>query len=421
MVNSMNSNFFEEIRIPELPKTTHNQDHLSQGEIRLGTIIRVTNEAIFIDAEISKDIVVPQKDLSELDNNFLDSLSPGDEINFYIEHVPDGEANPVASISKVLKEKDWEHATKQLQSGEPIDLKIVDQNRGGLIAAFGQLRGFIPNSHIPELKNISQSDKATEYKRRTIGTTLSLLVIDADKECNRLIFSAKMGRDNQLSQQIGEFKIGEKITGRVINLVKFGAFVDLGNGINGLIHISELSWQRINHPSEVVSVGDEVTVRIQEIEQARTRVSLSRKAFLPNPWDSIEARYKVGDLVEGMVTTIRGFGIFIQLAAGVEGLLHQSESSGDGLVSSLNSSKPGDKLLVRITSIQPDQQRIGLSLEQVTMEEQLTWMMHKENHQQAVKRQPKSIGKNSPKSTMDRIVSHGMKRDFKTDPSEETS
>ncbi|MBC8505027.1 MAG: S1 RNA-binding domain-containing protein [Chloroflexi bacterium] len=368
----------QNLKTEEIART---QTKLSPGEIRQGTIIRITNEAIFVDAGTPQDIIVPRKDFITLDDEFLDGLAPGDQINIYIKHIPEGGANPIASMSKGIKDEAWKNAEIQLHSGKPIDLKIVDQNRGGLIAAFGQLRGFLPNSHIPELKSDSQSEQAIEFKRRKVGTTLSLLVVEADKERNRLILSAKTGRDDQLSQCLGDLKIGETITGQVVNLVKFGAFVDLGSGINGLVHISELSWQRIKRPSEVVSIGDEVTVQIKAIDLERKRISLSRKALQPNPWDTIEDRYKVGNLVEGVVTTVRGFGVFIELAAGVEGLLHQSEFSGDSLINLHDSNKPGDKLLVRITNIQPDQQRIGLSLQQVSLDEQLSWMMHKNDNQ----------------------------------------
>ncbi len=388
MVNSMSSVPLEDIqtsptRVQNLKteEIARTQTKLSPGEIRQGTIIRITNEAIFVDAGTPQDIIVPRKDFITLDDEFLDGLAPGDQINIYIKHIPEGGANPIASMSKGIKDEAWKNAEIQLHSGKPIDLKIVDQNRGGLIAAFGQLRGFLPNSHIPELKSDSQSEQAIEFKRRKVGTTLSLLVVEADKERNRLILSAKTGRDDQLSQCLGDLKIGETITGQVVNLVKFGAFVDLGSGINGLVHISELSWQRIKRPSEVVSIGDEVTVQIKAIDLERKRISLSRKALQPNPWDTIEDRYKVGNLVEGVVTTVRGFGVFIELAAGVEGLLHQSEFSGDSLINLHDSNKPGDKLLVRITNIQPDQQRIGLSLQQVSLDEQLSWMMHKNDNQ----------------------------------------
>ncbi len=276
------------------------------------------------------------------------------------------------------KDKDWDTAESYLQSNIPVEQKIIDQNKGGLLVEFGNLQGFLPNSQIPELKNISQSKQAFEFKRRMIGTTMRILIIDVDRPRDRLIFSAKFGRDEQTHSQLAGLNVGQTMSVRVVNLAKFGAFVDLGRGINGLVHISELSWQRINHPSEIVKIGDEITVTIKEIDLERNRVSLSRKAYLPNPWTGIEDRYKVGDLVEGQVTSIRPFGIFLQLAAGVDGLLHQSEYSTDGQENLQDTAKAGDKILVRIVSIQPAQQRISLSLQQVSMEEQLTWNMHRD-------------------------------------------
>ncbi len=304
------------------------------------------------------------------------------QTQIYPEETRRGETDRTKSIIVGSKDEDWNNAELYLQSGEPVELKIIDQNRGGLIAALGQLRGFLPNSQIPELRNTSQGEQALAFKRRMIGTMLPLLIIEVDKERNRLICSAKTGQEDFHTHRLDGLSVGQTISGRIVNLVKFGAFVDIGRGINGLIHISELSWQRISHPSEVVSVGDEVTVKIQQIDPERDRINLSLKELQPNPWFSIQDRYKVGDLIEGVVTSVRPFGIFIELAAGVEGLLHQSEFSDDNLISSQHISQPGEKLLVRITSIQPDQQRIGLSLQQVTMEEQLTWLMHKDSIRQ---------------------------------------
>jgi len=323
-----------EIQNLEKEKINQTRSLITPRETQPATITKTTSETIFVEEEISRG-EGPQED-------------------------------------------DWRKAASLLHSGEALELKIVDQNRGGLIAAFGGLRGFVPNSYIAELDHLGRGEQADAFKRRKIGTTLALLVIEADKERNRLIFSAKLNQGDTIAQRLADLKVGETITGQVVNLVKFGAFVDLGNGVNGLVHISELSWQRINHPSEVVSIGDEVAVEVQEIDLERQRVYLSCKTLLPNPWSSITERYQVGDLVEGVVTSMHRFGVFLQLAAGVEGLLHQSEFSGDGFIASPDSIKPGDKLLVRIASIEPDQQRISLSLQQVTLEEQLTWMMHKD-------------------------------------------
>ncbi len=286
--------------------------------------------------------------------------------------------NPVAHLDNGDKDSDWDRAESYLESNQPIELKIIDQNKGGLLVAFGQLRGFLPNSYIPEIKNISQSKEAFEIKRRMIGTMMQLLIIEVERKRNRLIFSARIGQEEKPKHQLAGLSVGQTLSGRIVNLVKFGAFVDLGRGINGLIHISELSWQRINHPSDLVRIGDEITVIVQEIDHERNRVSLSHKALQPNPWISIEERYKIGDLVEGQITSIQPFGIFLKLAAGVEGLLHQSEFSDNGQIPIQDSAKTDDKLLVRIINIQPEQQRINLSLQQVTMEEQLSWMMYKD-------------------------------------------
>lgn len=380
------------------PKRGETQQLLAPGSLREGTITRIRDEAIFLDVGASSEAVVPRKDFIKLGEERLSKLSPGDKVTAYIDYVPDGNGNPYASIShniesdegdeteegdevnevdEVDKGGDWELARRRQQSGDPIELKIIDQNRGGLIAAFGELEAFIPNSHIPDLQGEYGSDLFQKIKREKIGSELRVCVIEADEDQNRLILSAKKPRQKRSTKELEQLQVGQTVTGQIVNLVKFGAFVDLGVGSNGLIHISEISWQRINHPSEVFNVGDEVTVLIQEVDLERERISLSRRALEANPWDTIEERYKVGDLVEGVVTSVRRFGAFVKLGAGVEGLLHKSELPLDGELPPQDTLQSGEEVLVRVTKIQPNQQRIALSLQQVALEEQLSWKMHK--------------------------------------------
>ena len=272
------------------------------------------------------------------------------------------------------KDDDWVAAQSYLQNGEILELKIVEQNRGGLIVKFGQLQGFIPNSQIPNLA----SGNHDTLKKRKVGSLMPVAVIEADKKRNRLIFTAKLDAQEYSGNQWAQgFEVGQILTGRIINLVEFGAFADIGNGINGLIHISELAWRRVTDPAEVVKVDETVKVRIQEIDYKRRRISLSRKAVRPNPWIDIKKRYRIGDLVEGVVTTEQRFGFFVELGAGVEGLLHRSEIPFGGSILGPEDVIPGEKILLRITNIEARQQRISLSLQLVTIEEQISWLMHR--------------------------------------------
>lgn len=272
------------------------------------------------------------------------------------------------------KDDDWVAAESYLKNGEILELKIIEQNRGGLIVKFGQLQGFIPNSQIP---NLAPGNHDT-LKGRKVGSIMPVAVIEADKKRNRLIFTAKLDSQEYSSNHWAQgLEVGQILTGKIINLVEFGAFADLGNGVTGLIHISELAWRHITDPAEVIKVGEMVKVRIQKIDRQRQRISLSRKAMRSNPWIDIEKRYRIGDLVEGVVTTEQRFGFFVELGAGVEGLLHRSEIPFGGSILGPESIVPGEKIILRITNIEAQQQRISLSLQLVTVEEQISWLMYR--------------------------------------------
>ena len=375
---------------------------LQSGDILDGTITRIKEEAIFVDVGASYDAVIPQKEFNKLDQDTLDRFAPGDTIKICIKHVPKGGGNPFAYIHVdgrdrdrdsgsaegeeaddvvVEAEDDWERAKAYLQSGEILSLEISKQNRGGLIARLGSLEGFIPNSHLPGLSQRGKTNDAKELKMQKIGTRMDLRVIEVNKDRRRLILSAKKGIEDseERSDVLENLEVGQTVSGKVVNLVDFGAFVDLGGGVNGLIHISELAWQHLAHPSDLLAVGDQVEVKVQKIERDRNRISLSRKALCSNPWSSIEERYQKGDLVEGVVTTVRKFGAFVRLAAGVEGLLHKSEMQLGPSMEPKDVFQPGDEALLRITSVDPEQERIGLSQQQVSLEERLSWTMYKKH------------------------------------------
>jgi small subunit ribosomal protein S1 len=412
-------------------QTSIKQVPLESGDIRDGTITRIKEEAIFVDVGATYDAVIPQKEFKKLDQDTLDSFSPGDTITICIKHVPKGGGNPFAyieddgherdgvpedveeadeqgdeerveeSVEEKNLEDDWERARTYLQSGEKLSLEITKQNRGGLIAKLGNLEGFIPNSHLPSLPHRGQHEKAQELKKQKIGETMELRVIEVDRGRNRLILSAKDDADNRAEKNdvLDNLDVGQTVSGKVVNLVDFGAFVDLGGGVNGLIHISELAWQHLEHPSDLLDVGDQVEVKIQKIERDRNRISLSRKALCSNPWVSIEERYQVGDLVEGVVTTVRKFGAFVRLAAGVEGLLHKSEMELAPGMEPKDDFQAGDEVLLRITSVDPSQERIGLSQQQVSLEERLSWTMHKKHEPPAQNDGPSpALGTDTPVS-----------------------
>lgn len=268
----------------------------------------------------------------------------------------------------------WSLLAAHQQSEEPITVQVVALNRGGLIAEFRRLRGFIPNSHIPGVSGDPLSETNQQRKEQLIGETLSVLVLEANAATQRLIFSARPPQPKRLE----DLQTGQIVSGTVVNLTAFGVFVDIGCPVNGLVHISEIAWQRVRHPADVLHPGERVTAQVQQVDLQRQRFSLSIKALKPNPWQGIEERYKTGDLVEGVITAKRRFGYFVRLAAGVEGLLHISEiPPGDTLLTAPDFS-PGEKILTRVVAVEPEKHRLSLSLQQVSIEEQISWLLHRQ-------------------------------------------
>jgi small subunit ribosomal protein S1 len=199
-------------------------------------------------------------------------------------------------------------------------------------------------------------------------------VLEVDQNQSRLLFSERDAKQDRRSRRLEELEEGQVISGNVVNIVDFGAFIDL-DGIDGLIHISELDWERIDHPSEVVSVGEEVEVKVMEVDADRERVSLSRKARLPSPWQKVQEKYKPGDLVRGTVNNVRDFGAFVEIPEGVVGLVHVSEIGFGGSGNPKELVKRGDTVLCRIVDIEPEKERMSLSMQRVTYEEQIAWMV----------------------------------------------
>lgn len=372
----------------EVNTTTQKFEHLlsdyeyerpRKGQFLEGEIIRIEDETIFIDVGTKRTAVVSRKDINNLNEEWLENLEKGDQLPVYVVHTPSGEGDLMVSISKGLEQRDWKRAERYFSSGETLTLEAVDLNKGGLVVEFGNINGFVPNSHIPDLQNVRNRERINARKMEVVGSQLPLKVIEVDRDRNRLILSAKAAKKETRLQRLQELKTRDVIKGSVVNIVNYGAFVDL-NGITGLIHISELSWHHVKHPSEVLDLGEEIEVMIKNVDLERERISLSHKALMPNPWDSIKKKYSSDDLVEGVVTQIKGFGAFVMLPVGVEGLIHVSQMDGnpEDLLTI------GEKVLVRIVAIDSQRERINLSLNQVLSEEHFSWLMQTEEEKENV-------------------------------------
>jgi len=252
-----------------------------------------------------------------------------------------------------------------------------------LLVAFENLRGFIPNSHIPAIRRGTSTQLAGEIKSEMIGKTLPVKVIEVDQKERRLVFSARVVQKGQRLKRLNEIEIDSVVKSRVVNIVDFGVFVDL-DGVDGLVHKSEIDWERIPHPSKIFKVGDEIEVKIIGIDKEKERVSLSRKILLPNPWLKHAEKFQVGDLVEGLVVSVLDFGAFIELTEGLQGLVHVSEIGYANAEDPKAVVKKGDPVLVKIMSIEPDRERISLSMRRVPISDQMEWIMNLEDASEGV-------------------------------------
>ncbi len=366
-------------------------DHQSPqaGQILQATIIQIDKDGILVDVGIKRDALIPAKDLVKINQTILDGLSPGTQIPVYVIGQSDENGELQLSLSKGLENQIWEKAEHCLQDGAVLNLEVLGHNRGGLIVRFDTLRGFIPYSLVPSLQGVRNPKRAEAIKNGLIGKPLAVKAVEIDRSLNRLIFSAQAAHEEAVHNRLADLKKGQVLTGKVVKIVDFGAFVDLQD-VDGLIHISQLSWKKTQHPSELVKIGDEIEVKVIDVDVEKQRVSLSRKALLPGPWQTIQDELKSGDYVEGVVTRLVDFGAFVKLPMGVEGLVHTSQI---GYASSQNPQgaiKPGDKVLLKVLDVNPERKRVALSMRQVPLEKQFAWAMDTEEIETKAEPQPKA-------------------------------
>jgi small subunit ribosomal protein S1 len=354
-------------------------DHQSPqaGQILQATIIQTDKDGILVDVGIKRDILIPAKDLVKIEQATLDSLSAGSQIPVYVLGQSDENGDLQLSLSKGLENQIWEKVEHDMKEGTVLDLDVLGHNRGGLIVRFETLRGFIPYSLVPALQGVRNPKRAEAIKNGLIGKPISVKVVEMDRTLNRLIFSAQAAHEEVTRDRLAELKKGQVVTGKVVKLVDFGAFVDL-NGVDGLVHISQLSWKKTQHPSELVKIGDEIEVKVIDVDVERQRVSLSRKALLPGPWQTIQDELKAGDYIEGVVTRLVDFGAFVKLPMGVEGLVHTSQIGYASTQNPQDAIKPGDKVLLKVLDVNPERKRVALSMRQVPLEKQFSWAMEAE-------------------------------------------
>jgi small subunit ribosomal protein S1 len=343
-----------------------------RGQILTGEILSVDENEVMVDVGLKRDAVVPRQDLERLEDGILEALERGAMVDVYVMQPWGYDGDLVVSINKALQQAEWQRFKDLLDGGEVIEAEVAGHNKGGLLVDCGFLTGFVPQSHVVSIPRSTSGEDLARAKSDLVGETLTLKVIEIDRQRNRLVLSERKARSAVRRARMAELEEGQVVDGRVTALVDFGAFVDIG-GVEGLIHVSKLDRGYVKDPGEVLSVGDEVTVLVDRVNVEHERISLNREALLPDPWETIDEHHQEGDLVTGTVVRIADFGVFVALPAGITGLLHKSQMSNYGpqpeeLV------RPGDEILVRIISIDHQRKRVGLSLDAVTAEEQEAWM-----------------------------------------------
>jgi small subunit ribosomal protein S1 len=345
-----------------------------RGEILAGEILRIDEDVVFIDVGAKRDAIVPYHEVAELAEDFFDDLSRGDQVPVYVIRTPRGDEELLVSLEKGLQQQDWQKAARLMADEQMVECEVIGHNKGGLLVQFGRVSGFVPNSHIPALRHLHDSRERVSFKGKQVGQMMALKIIEVSHPSERLVFSAKEAQAELRRQRMQALNVGDVVNGRVVNLTKYGAFIDLG-GVDGLLHISQMAWSNPEHPSDILSIGDEIEVLIDTIDEERERIGLNHKALLPTPFGEFADEHEIGDMIEGTVTSVVHFGAFVKVADNVEGLIHISELS-DAMVQDPEAIvQSNDEVLVRIINIEPDEERLGLSLDQVTVDEQVEWMM----------------------------------------------
>jgi len=359
-----------------LPVEDWDYQRPTRGQLRSGVILSIGEQEIVVDVGAKRDGIVPFADMQRLGAEALAELSVGQEVPVYVLRPEDQDGNLLISLYLARQEQSWERARQLAESGEVWEAPIIGYNKGGLVVPVDDLRGFVPASQVPGFpRGLSPEERMHRLSTR-VGKTLQVKVIEINRRKRRLILSSTAAQGQYRKQTrerlLSDLREGEVRRGRISSLCSFGAFVDLG-GADGLIHLSELSWQRVRHPKEVVHVGDEVEVYVMHLDQEQNRIGLSLKRLQPEPWALVEDKYELGQLVEGVVTNVVEFGAFAEIEEGIEGLIHLSELSEAPVTHPREVVKKGDLLLLRIIRIDVRRRRLGLSLKRVLESEWATW------------------------------------------------
>ncbi len=346
---------------------------LRRGDVVDGVVVRVDRDEVLVDIGVKSEAIVPASETGAPYGDPTRLLKVGDTVVASVLNPEDAEGHVILSLTKAQAERGWRLLQKVFEEGETIEAEVVEHNKGGLIVNVYGVRGFVPLSQIVDLRRTGAPDEPVEQRLAAMhNRRLLLKVIEMNRRRNRLILSERAAvqerRAREKERLLNELQEGEVRHGTVTSLCDFGAFVDLG-GADGLIHLSELSWGQVTHPSQVLKVGDEVDVYVVGVDREKKKIALSLKRLQAEPWSRVQERYQIGQVVMGRITKLAPFGAFAEIDEGVEGLIHISELAEERITHPKSVIKEGDVVPLRIIRIDAARHRLGLSLRQAQEEE----------------------------------------------------
>jgi 4-hydroxy-3-methylbut-2-enyl diphosphate reductase len=340
------------------------------GDIVTGEVIQVTDQDVIVNIGCKKDGVIPRSEVTlEPEQTLLDVFKEGDEVQAKVLKTDDGDGNILLSKKRVIISEHWEDINKALEDRTNLEVGVVKEVNGGVIAAMGEITGFIPMSQI--------SDRYIETAADYVGKTLPVKVMRVDQKRNKVVFSHKAVLNEERQKRMMEIwdtiNVGDIIEGKVMRFTEYGAFVDIG-GIDGLLHISEISWGKLRHPSEMLALDQEIKVKVLSMNKEKEKISLGYKQNLPEPWSIINEKFTVGQIIQGRAVQIKDYGVFVELEPGLDGLVHISEIAHKRVNNITDEITVGQNITAKILEIDKDRRRISLSIRE-TLDKDLEYEM----------------------------------------------
>lgn len=343
-----------------------------RGDLVEGQVVYVGREGVIVDIGTKAEAIIPPHEIAAFESDAAEPIVVGDTVLARVLDSEDEEGRTVLSLARAQAERGWRDLQSNFTEGATVEGRVVEVNRGGLVVGVQGVRGFVPLSQLMGNWHSDEGDEPVEARLEARkGEQLTLKILEVNRRRNRLILSERAAeherRLRDRDKLLEELAEGQIRHGRVSNVCDFGAFVDLG-GTDGLVHISELAWAPVAHPSEVVQIGEELDVLVLAVDREKRKISLSLKRTRAQPWDSVGKKYAVGQIVEARVKKLATFGAFVEIEPGIEGLIHISELSDQRIAHPRNVVDEGDVIQAKILRIEPERHRLGLSLRQAQAE-----------------------------------------------------